>query len=67
MNAKTAICGFDSEHIHVRGHELVDELIGQVLSRKLKAITSATITDSKMILKELESIRRKGYAVSIGS
>jgi citrate synthase len=30
MNAKTAICGFDSEHIHVRGKELVDELVGQV-------------------------------------
>ena len=43
-----------------------DELIEQVLSRKLNSITPATITDPKKILKELESVRRKGYAISVG-
>lgn len=45
---------------------LPDTEVKQFLAGKLQSFTGKTITDPKMLLEELESIREKGYALSFG-
>ncbi len=42
---------------------LPNEVINKVISRGLKEFTERTITDEEELIKELSSIRKKGYAI----
>jgi len=64
--------GTRNPYLHVSAHGKVflaymkDEERGKFLSNKLKKITENTITEKEKLLRELEEVRRDGYAFDFG-